>query len=288
MRKQVLWSVVAACLMAMAVVPAMADSRGSARSYPVDDGRTALPRRTASARAFARQPGRGLLVLKWKTPLAGFDQRLFVIERDGVTSVTGRLSPSGRPGFGLCPHSGGWRVGGDSICPPSMTCKPRHTVRYEAAISDFVRDDTRDSVGCSTPGIPDPRPDPLGQDLSSFRGRIALPAPRPDGRAHADLPQLLNGNIRSDRRSPPTPRRHATESYSTWSMPVASARGHTRFKTWFGAYTSSRYSTVRRTTGAASRTPSPARPSTRATARGTTLRVRLRQSAVPRTFAARS
>ncbi|HEV7671368.1 MAG TPA: M35 family metallo-endopeptidase [Thermoanaerobaculia bacterium] len=257
MRKQVLWSIVAVCLIAMAGVPAMADSRGGAAlEARLTMERTALTTADGVDVRFslANRGADDLLVLKWKTPLAGFDGDLFVVERDGErVPYTGRLAKRAAPrasDYVRIPAGESASVTFDLSAVYDMRKPGSYTVRYEAAAIDFVREDYR--KGMTAVGTFDALESQTldltlsGKDLSGAKPQVALPAPRPNLRALT--PSYLNcsnGNISSIGSSLTNAQNYATESYNFLvNLPTASRANDARYKTWFGAYTSSRYSTV--------------------------------------------
>jgi peptidyl-Lys metalloendopeptidase len=257
MRKQVLWSIVAVCLMAVAGTPAIAGSLGSAALVPsLSMDRTALTTAEGVNVRFSltNQGADDLLVLKWKTPLAGIDDDLFVVERDGERlAYTGRLVKRAAPrpsDYVRIPAGESASVNLDLSAVYDMRKPGNYTVRYAAAGVDFVHEDY--GKGLTAVGTFDALESVTvdlilsGKDLSGAKLPVALPAPRPGGRALT--PSYLNcsnGNISSIGSALTNAQNYSTESYNFLvGLPTASRSTDARYKTWFGAYTSSRYSTV--------------------------------------------
>jgi peptidyl-Lys metalloendopeptidase len=257
MRKQVLWSIVAVCLMAVAGTPAIAGSLGSAALVPsLSMERTALTTAEGVNVRFtlANQGADDLLVLKWKTPLAGIDDDLFVVERNGeAVAYTGRLVKRAAPrlsDYVRIPAGESASVNLDLSAVYDMRKPGNYTVRYAAAGVDFVHEDY--GKGLTTVGTFDALESVTvdltlsGKDLSGAKLPVALPAPRPGGRALT--PSYLNcsnGNISSIGNALTNAQNYSTESYNFLvGLPTASRATDARYVTWFGAYTSSRYSTV--------------------------------------------
>lgn len=256
MRKQVLWSIVAVCLVTVAATPASAGSLGSALVPSLSMDRTALTTSDGVNVRFslANRGADDLLVLTWKTPLAGFDGDLFVVERDGErVAYTGRLAKRAAPrpsDYVRIPAGESASVAFDLSAVYDMRKPGNYTVRYEAAGIDFVHEDYK--KGVTAVGTFDTLVSQTvdlslsGKDLSGAKPRVTLPTPRPDGRALA--PTYLNcsnGNISSIGNALTNAQNYATESYNFLvNLPTASRANDARYKTWFGAYTTSRYSTV--------------------------------------------
>ncbi|HXU33405.1 MAG TPA: M35 family metallo-endopeptidase [Thermoanaerobaculia bacterium] len=256
MRKQVQWIVVSLCLIAVAGIPAMASPGSTALVPSLSMERTALTTAEGVNVRFtlANQGADDLLVLKWKTPLAGFDGDLFVVERDGLrVAYTGRLVKRAAPSLSdyvRIPAGESASVTFDLSVVYDMRKPGHYTVRYAAAGIDFVHEDYR--KGLTAVGSFDAlESDALdltlsGKDLSGARLPIELPSPRPSGRALT--PTFLNcsnGNITSIGSALANAQTYATESYNFLvNLPTASRAADARYVTWFGAYTSARYSTV--------------------------------------------
>lgn len=255
MRKRVLWSIVSVGLMAVAAIPAMAGSRGGAALVPqISMDKTALTTADGVDVRFslANRGGDDLLVLKWKTPLAGFDGDLFVVERDGVrVQYTGRLVKRAAPrasDYVRIPAGESASVTFDLSAVYDMRKPGNYTVRYEAAAIDFVREDYR--KGLTSVGVFDLlESDALdltlsGKDLSGV-GLEAVPAARPGRALTPTYLNCSNSNITAIGNGLTNAQNYATESYNfLTNLAVASRSTNVRYKTWFGAYTDSRYSTV--------------------------------------------
>ncbi|HXU45725.1 MAG TPA: M35 family metallo-endopeptidase [Thermoanaerobaculia bacterium] len=257
MRKQVLWSIALVGLVAVASVPARAGSLGGGALVPqLAMDKTALTTADGVNVRFslANQGSDDLFVLKWKTPLAGFDGDLFVVERDGErVAYTGRLAKRAAPrasDYVRIPAGESASVTFDLSAVYDMRKPGSYTVRYEAAAVDFVREDVRrgltaagafDALESETLGLT-----LSGKDLSGGEREADLPAARPNGKALT--PTYLNcsnGNISSIGNALTNAQNYATESYNFLvSLPTASRSTDARYLTWFGSYTSSRYSTV--------------------------------------------
>lgn len=255
MRKQVLWSIVAVCLVAVAAVPAMASPGGAALVPQLSMERTALTTADGVNVRFtlANRGADDLLVLKWKTPLAGFDGDLFVVERDGQrVAYTGRLVKRAAPraaDYVRIPAGDSASVTFDLSAVYDMRRPGNYTVRYEAAAIDFVREDYR--KGLTAVGVFDAlESDTLdltlsGKDLSEGEREADLPAARPGRALTPTYLNCSNGNITSIGNSLTNAQNYATESYNFLvNLPSASRSTNVRYKTWFGTYTTSRYSTV--------------------------------------------
>jgi hypothetical protein len=101
MRKRIFWSMALACLMAAGSSPAMGGSFGSAALVPhLSMEKTALTTADGVNVRFTltNQGSDDLLVLQWKTPLAGIEGDLFAVERDGErVAYTGRMVKRAAP-----------------------------------------------------------------------------------------------------------------------------------------------------------------------------------------------
>ncbi len=259
MRKQVQWSIVAVCLMAVAgapATPALAGSRGSAALVPsLSMDRTALSTADGVNVRFTltNQGADDLLVLKWKTPLAGFDDDLFIVERDGErVAYTGRLVKRAAPrpsDYVRIPAGESASVTFDLSAVYDMRKPGNYTVRYAAAGIDFVHEDFQ--KGLTAVGTFDALESQTvdltlsGKDLSGTKIGISLPAPHPGRALTPTYLNCSNGNITSIGSALTNAQNYATESYNFLvGLPTASRATDARYVTWFGAYTSSRYSTV--------------------------------------------
>ncbi len=261
MRKQVLWSIAMVGLMVAAgapATPANAGPLGGAALVPeltMDKAALTTADGVNVRFSLANQGATDLLVLKWKTPLAGFDSDLFVVERDGErVAYTGRLAKRAAPrasDYVRIPAGDSVSVTFDLSAVYDMRKPGNYTVRYAAYGIDFVREDFR--RGLTSEGVLDALESQAidlslsGKDLSGERIEAELPASRPST-GKALTPTYLNcsnSNITSIGNGLTNAQNYATESYNFLvNLPVASRSTSLRYKTWFGSYTSSRYDTV--------------------------------------------
>jgi peptidyl-Lys metalloendopeptidase len=258
MRKQLVFSIVLACLIAVAGAPAMAGSLGSAALVPqlsMDKAALTTADSVNVRFSLANQGSSDLLVLKWKTPLAGFEADIFAVERDGErVAYTGRLAKRAAPraaDYVRIPAGESVSVTFDLSAVYDMRKPGNYTVRYVAEGINFVREDFR--LGMTTVGAVDALESQTldlslsGQDLSGGEQAAELPA-MSSTTGKAQTPTYLNcsnGNISSIGNALTNAQNYATESYNFLvNLPTASRSTDARYKTWFGAYTSSRYSTV--------------------------------------------
>jgi peptidyl-Lys metalloendopeptidase len=255
MRKQIFGAALA-CLVAAA--PAMAGSLGSAAlatHLAMEKAELTMADGVNMRFVLANQGADDLLVLKWKTPLAGFESDIFVVERDGErVAYTGRLAKRAAPratDYVRIPGGASVSTTFDLSAVYDMRQPGNYTVRYEAAGIDVVREDYRrgqtvlsmvDALESNTAAV----------TLSGMAVRVEEQgietAPAGVGGNKALTPTYLNcsnSNISSIGSSLTNAQNYATNAYNFLvGLPVASRTGDPRYTTWFGAYTSSRYSTV--------------------------------------------
>lgn len=262
MRKQILWGVALACLMAVGSSPAMGGSLGSAALVPqLTMDKTALTMADSVNVRFtlANQGADDLFVLKWKTPLAGIADDLFAVERDGErVAYTGRLVKRAAPrasDYARIPAGEGLSVTFDLSAVYDMRQPGSYTVRYAASGIDVVREDFRRGQTVLNV-LDDLESDTVWMTLSGrdLRGVQELDAVTESVSGTAGIagkaltPTYLNcsnGNISSIGNALTNAQNYSTESYNFLvALPVASRSNDARYKTWFGAYSSSRYSTV--------------------------------------------
>jgi peptidyl-Lys metalloendopeptidase len=255
MRKQI-FGVALACLVAAA--PAMAGSLGSAAlATYLTPAKTELTMADSVNVRFvlANQGADDLLVLKWKTPLAGFESDIFVVERDGErVAYTGRLAKRAAPrstDYVRIPGGGSVSATFDLSAVYDMRQPGNYTVRYEASGIDVVREDYRrgqtvlslvDALESNTAAVT------LSGEAVRVEARAVEAAAAGLGGNKALTPSYLNcsnSNISSIGSALSNAQTYATNAYNFLvGLPVASRTGDPRYTTWFGAYTSSRYSTV--------------------------------------------
>lgn len=258
MRKQFWWRLALACLVVAAAVPAQADSLGGATLTPrISMDKTALTTADGVFVTFTLENAGTdeILVLKWRTPLAGFENNLFVVERDGVrVPYTGRLVKRAAPrpsDYARIPAGESVSATFDLSSVYDMRKPGNYTVRYEAFAIDFVREDFQrgvtavgslDALASETIGL-----SLSGRDLSADDEEAAA-APAQPNATRALAPTYLNcsnSHISSIGNALTNAQNYATESYNFLvNLPTASRSTDARYKTWFGAYTTSRYSTV--------------------------------------------
>lgn len=246
MRKRILWS--ALCLVAAA--PTMAGSLGSAALAPslaMEKAELSMADGVNVRFTLANQGADDLLVLKWKTPLAGFENDIFVVERDGErVAYTGRLAKRTAPratDYVRIPGGGSVSATFDLSAVYDMRQPGSYTVRYEASGIDVVREDFRrgqtvlsrvDALESNTAAV----------TLSGEAIRVATQAVLDKALTPSYL-NCSNSNITSIGSALSNAQTYATNAYNFLvALPTASRAGDPRYTTWFGAYTSSRYSTV--------------------------------------------
>jgi peptidyl-Lys metalloendopeptidase len=203
--------------------------------------------------SLVNQGANDLLVLKWKTPLAGIENDLFVVERDGErVPYTGRLVKRAAPqarDYVRIPGGESVSVTFDLASVYDLRQPGNYTVRYEAAGIGVVREDFQrgqtvqvlvDALESNTESLT-----LTGADL---RGPEVISAPMLFAGDKALTPSYLNctsSRISQIGSSLTNAQNYATSAYNFLvNLPTASRSTDARYKTWFGAYTSSRYSTV--------------------------------------------
>ena len=254
MRKQVLWSCVFVCLLAVTLSPAMAGSLGNAALAPyLTVEKAALTTSDAVKVGFslANQGADDLFVLKWKTPLAGVEADLFIVERDGErVAYTGRLVKRAAPrasDYIRIPAGETVSATFDLASVYDMRQPGEYTVRFAAVGINVVREDFRAgrtvvgvlaALASQTAALSHP-----GRDL-----RGEEPAFEASFGTKAQTPTYLNcssSRISQIGSSLTNAQTYATNAYNYLvNLPTASRSNSTRYRTWFGTYTSSRYSTV--------------------------------------------
>ena len=253
MHKLIPWGLVLACLFGVVGAPAMAgplDSAGLVPQLTMEKAALTTADKVNVRFSLANQGSDDLLVLKWKTPLAGFDADIFAVERDGErVAYTGRLAKRAAPraaDYVRIPAGESVSVTFDLSAVYDMRKPGHYTVRYEAEGVDVVHEDFR--RGLTALGAVDALESQTldltlsGQDLSgdepaarSIRGKALTPT----------YLNCSNSNISAIGNALTNAQSYATESYN-FLVNLASASRSTdaRYKTWFGDYTSSRYATV--------------------------------------------
>jgi peptidyl-Lys metalloendopeptidase len=255
MRKQILWGALV-CL--VAATPAMAGSLGSAAlatHLTLEKAELTMAEGVNVRFSLANQGADDLLVLKWKTPLAGFESDIFVVERDGErVAYTGRLAKRAAPratDYVRIPAGESVSATFDLSAVYDMRQPGNYTVRYEAAGIDVVREDFRrgqtvvsrvDALESNTAAVT------LTGEAIRVEEQAVETAAAGSGGNKALTPTYLNcsnSNISSIGSALSNAQTYATNAYNFLvGLPVASRSGDPRFTTWFGAYTSAHYSTV--------------------------------------------
>jgi len=257
MRKRISWGVALVCLMAVAATPAMAGSLGSAAlaaHLALEKTDLTMAEGVNVRFTLANQGADDLLVLKWKTPLAGFENDLFAVERDGErVAYTGRLAKRAAPranDYLRLPGGESVSVTFDLSAVYDMRQPGNYTVRFAASGIDVVREDFRRGQTVVS------RVDALESNTAAMtltgealRGaEPVFEAAAGPGGNKALTPTYLNcsnSNISSIGNALTNAQNYATESYNFLvNLPTASRSTDARYTTWFGAYSSSRYSTV--------------------------------------------
>jgi peptidyl-Lys metalloendopeptidase len=258
MRKLVLWSLCAVFLVAVATTPAAAGSLGSAAlaSHLTVEKSVLTTADEVNVRFTLSNSGADdLFVLKWKTPFNGFDDDLFTVERDGqAVAYTGRLVKRAAPraaDYLRVPAGESVSVTFDLSAVYDLRQPGAYTVRYSAEGIGIVRQDFR--RGATLTGVLEALESDavsltlIGRDLSGPQPAIEAATARPDG-AKALTPTFLNcsnSRISSIGNALPNAQTYATNAYNFLvNLATASRPTDLRYTTWFGAYTSSRYSTV--------------------------------------------
>lgn len=259
MRKRILWALALACLMAAGSSPVMAGSLGSAALVPhLTMDKTALTMADGVNVRFTltNQGSDALHILKWKTPLAGIEGDFFAVERDGErVPYTGRLAKRPAPraaDYLRIPAGESLSVTFDLSAVYDMRQPGNYTVRYAASgigvvREDFVRGQTvrgvLDGLESDTVALT-----LTGPDLRAEQEIEAAASPIDSTFDKALTPTFLNctnSHITSIGNALTNAQNYATESYNFLNgLPVASRSTNVRYKTWFGAYTTSRYATV--------------------------------------------
>ena len=254
MKKGILWGFALACLVLAGGRPASASD--APLFAEVTAAKTALTTEDGVNVRFTltNQGASDLFVLQWKTPLAGFEGDLFAVERDGEpVPYTGRLVKRAAPrpsDYVRIEAGGSVSAAFDLSAVYDMRQPGTYTVRYRAVGLEVVREDFRARQTVSE-ALDLLESDALALTLS---GRD-LRGDRPEGEAAPEAadgkaltPTYLNcsnGQISSIGSALANAQNYATESYNFLvGLPAASRPGDPRYTTWFGAYDSTRYSTV--------------------------------------------
>ncbi|HEY2737221.1 MAG TPA: M35 family metallo-endopeptidase [Thermoanaerobaculia bacterium] len=255
MLKQLLWSVVLAGLITGGAMPARAGGSELVAHVAVEKAALTMSDGVNVRFTLTNQGADELLVLKWKTPFAGFEGNLFVVERDGErVAYTGRMVKRAAPraaDYLRIPAGESASVTFDLSSVYDMRQPGNYTVRYEASGIDVVREDFRrgqtvlgslDALESDTAAMT-----LAGQDLRG--GDLGLePVSASATGDKALTPTYLNctnSNISAIGSTLANAQNYATESYNFLvALPTASRSADVRFKTWYGAYTSAHYSTV--------------------------------------------
>lgn len=255
MLKRLLWSVVLAGLITGGATPARAGGSELVAHVTVEKAALTMADSVNVRFTLTNQGADDLLVLKWKTPFAGFEGNLFVVERDGErVAYTGRMVKRAAPratDYFRIPAGESASVTFDLSAVYDMRQPGNYTVRYEAAGIDVVREDFRrgQTVLGSLGAL---ESDTAAMTLSGQALRGAEPGQEPvSANAAGDkalTPTYLNctnSNISKIGSTLTNAQTYATNAYN-FLVNLASGSRSTdvRFKTWFGTYSSSHYSTI--------------------------------------------
>ena len=233
MLKRVLWSVVLACLMTVGTAPAMAGGAELVAHLSMEKAALTMADGVNVRFTLTNQGSDDLFVLKWKTPLAGFEGNLFVVERDGErVAYTGRMVKRAAPQAGdyiRIPAGESVSVTFDLSAVYDMRQPGNYTVRYEAAGIDVVREDYRrgqtvlskvDALESNTAAVT------LSGEAVRVEDQAVEAAVAGPGGNKALTPTYLNcsnANISSIGSTLTNAQNYATESYNFLNgLPVAS------------------------------------------------------------------
>lgn len=256
MFKHVIVSLALACLVAVGTAPAMGSSSGNAELVAhLSMEKSALTMADGVNVRFTltNQGADDLFVLKWKTPLAGIDGNLFVVERDGErVAYTGRLIKRAAPraaDYIRIPAGESASVTFDLSSVYDMRQPGNYTVRYETAGIDVVRESFRrnqtvlgtlDALESDTAFL-----SLTGQDLRGVELEPVAASPAGDKALTPTYLNCSNSNITKIGSTLTNAQTYATNAYNFLvNLSSTSRSTDVRFKTWFGSYTSSHYSTV--------------------------------------------
>ncbi len=241
---------------AMAALPASAGVRGGAAlwsSLSVEKS-TLATSDVMNFRFTLSNPGSDdLFILKWKTPFGGFEGDNFIVERDGERiAYTGKLVKRTAPrasDYLRVPAGDSVAVDVDLSSVYDMTQPGNYTVRYLAEGIDLVRADhaKRQTVA----GFVSLETEPVTLQLT---GPALIDRTAGDEDAFAFTTKALTPTYRncsSSRISSigsalSNAQTYATNAYNYLVARTTSAdrTASTRYRTWFGTYTSSRWSSV--------------------------------------------
>lgn len=240
----------------MAAAPAVAGARGDAdlwTSLSVEKSSLATSD-VMNFRFTLSNPGsEDLFILKWKTPLAGFEGDNFIVERDGERiAYTGKLIKRAAPrasDYVTVPAGGSVSVDVDLSSVYDMTQPGNYTVRYSAEGIDLVRADHAKRQTVAT--FVSLESDPVSLQLTGpalidrtdsvedfFAGTTKALTPTYRNCSSSRISQI--GSSLSNAQT------YSTNAYNylVARTTTADRTASTRYRTWFGSYTSSRYTTV--------------------------------------------
>lgn len=240
----------------MAAAPAVAGTRGGAAlesSLSIEKGALATSD-VMNFRFTLSNPGaEDLFVLKWKTPISGFEADTFIVERDGERlAYNGKLVKRAAPrasDYVRVPAGGSLSVDVDLSSVYDMTQPGNYTVRYMAEGVDVVRADhakrqTASSFVTLESGLvalqlTGPALDARTDSVDDFfAGTTKALTPTYRNCSSSRISQI--GSALSNAQT------YATNAYNYLAARTTSAdrTASTRYRTWFGAYNATRYTNV--------------------------------------------
>jgi peptidyl-Lys metalloendopeptidase len=249
--KLVVLAVVAAALLAGAQAFAGA-TQGPALSSSIDVEQSSFTMTDEVAVTFAltNRGEASVRVLRWLTPLRGISNDLFVVTRDGEpVAYTGRLVKWAAPTDGdYIEIAAGETVSSviDLSSVYDMSVTGNYSVRYRA----FLNDDTRDPFAMETEA--GATADDVGfvtsNQVALFVEGHELKTPIPEDDFAMGITGIGGYTSCSNSQKTALQTAHAnagTISTKGYNNLVSYPTGSTLYKTWFGTYTSSRFSTVK-------------------------------------------
>jgi peptidyl-Lys metalloendopeptidase len=192
-----------------------------------------------------------IYLVRWQTALKGVEDNLFDVRRDGKpVAYTGRLYKRGTPqaeDYVRIPAGGARSAQVELSGLYEMAHTGEYSIRYQVAVADGLRGNTAKSLA--------------GLSLSNLESNVVFVGAQRDDRAasavetavreiqaKAQTPSYVSCS--SSRQSSLVTALSNAQTISLHSrdylnnLPVASRSTDVSYKTWFGAYTSSRYSGI--------------------------------------------
>lgn len=238
--------------LAAAVVPASAGVNGLNAAITtdtsfIDSGKDVIVHFTLS-----NDSNQDVYILSWQTPLAGIESNIFDVRRSGrKVAYTGRLYKRGTPvpqDYIRIPAGDSVSVDAELSSIYDITGSGEYSIRYSANVQDALQTDLK-AIPAGTNGVLNSNVVFVGVERTEVDTLIAEIA---ESVAAAPAPYLAPTYVScsSTRQSTLVSALSNAESMSLRArnylsgVPTASRPTDAAFRTWFGAYLASRYSTV--------------------------------------------